>query len=101
MDDSSQHSESGGGPTTPDSERAQDDPRNISGQNEEHSAAARGAEVELTPEEREDQVKSAAPDGGEIQELPDQPAKEDEKSSSRVSVVDESAAATGPARRRQ
>ena len=50
-----------------------DDPRNISDQNEEHSAEARGAQVELSPEEREDQVKSAAPDGGEIQDLPDQP----------------------------
>jgi phospholipid/cholesterol/gamma-HCH transport system ATP-binding protein len=82
-----------------------DDPRNISDQKEEHSAEARGAEVELSPEEREEQVKSAAPDGGEIQELPDQPAAESEhedgggeaardrgseQSGSRVSVVDES-----------
>ncbi|HSY38642.1 MAG TPA: ATP-binding cassette domain-containing protein [Polyangia bacterium] len=80
-----------------------DDPRNVSDQNEEHSAAARGAEVELSPEEREEQIKSAAPDGGDIQELPDQPAAESEhdedrtgarngsdgESSSRVSVVDE------------
>ena len=53
-----------------DSERAQDDPRNIGDQNEENSAAARGAEVELTPEERQEQIKSAAPDGGEIEETP-------------------------------
>ncbi len=84
-----------------------DDPRNVSDQNEEHSAKARGAEVELTPEEREEQITSAAPDGGDIQELPDQPAAESERdearahserngtngsdgeSSSRVSVVDE------------
>jgi phospholipid/cholesterol/gamma-HCH transport system ATP-binding protein len=37
---------------------------------ESHNAASRGAEVELSPEEREDGIKSAAPDGGEIQELP-------------------------------
>jgi phospholipid/cholesterol/gamma-HCH transport system ATP-binding protein len=83
-----------------------DDPRNISDQKQEHSAEARGAQVELSPEEREEQVKSAAPDGGEIQDLPDQPAAESERedgdgeaardrngseqSGSRVSVVDES-----------
>jgi phospholipid/cholesterol/gamma-HCH transport system ATP-binding protein len=90
-----------------------DDPRELSDQNEEHSAEARGAQVELSPEEREEQIKSAAPDGGEIQELPDQPAAESERdegrdegaraengsagaqngseqSGSRVSVVDES-----------
>jgi phospholipid/cholesterol/gamma-HCH transport system ATP-binding protein len=81
-----------------------DDPRNISGQSEEHNAEARGAEVELSPEEREEQVKSAAPDGGEIQELPEHPAAESERdaeqreagaengsgqSGSRVSVVEE------------
>jgi phospholipid/cholesterol/gamma-HCH transport system ATP-binding protein len=98
---------SGGGPTTSDAERADDDPRNISEQNEEHSAAARGAEVEMSPEEREEGIKSAAPDGGEIQELPDEPAEEGERDAeqakqrsqgdgnadgngSRVSVVDES-----------
>jgi phospholipid/cholesterol/gamma-HCH transport system ATP-binding protein len=90
-----------------------DDPRELSDQNEEHSAEARGAQVELSQEEREEQIKSAAPDGGEIQELPDQPAAESERdegrdegaraengsagaqngseqSGSRVSVVDES-----------
>ena len=83
-----------------------DDPRNVSDQNEEHSAEARGAQVELTPEERQEQVKSAARDGGDIQDLPDRPAAEDERdattqegdgrangsreSGSRVSVVDES-----------
>jgi phospholipid/cholesterol/gamma-HCH transport system ATP-binding protein len=83
--------------------RAEADPRNIGDQSEEHSAAARGAEVELSPEEREDQVKSAAPDGGKIEETPEWPAEESdregaraegesgtEKESSRVSVVDES-----------
>jgi phospholipid/cholesterol/gamma-HCH transport system ATP-binding protein len=84
-----------------DSARAEGDPRNIGGQNEEHSAAARGAEVDLSPEEREDQVKSAAPDGGEIQALPDAPAAQEHDGQqgaqaegngqgSRVSVVDES-----------
>jgi phospholipid/cholesterol/gamma-HCH transport system ATP-binding protein len=90
-----------------DEERAENDPRNISDQNEEHSAQARGAEIELSPEEREDQIKSAAPDGGEIQDTPEWPARESKKdharaegqsdqaegepeSSSRVSVVDES-----------
>jgi phospholipid/cholesterol/gamma-HCH transport system ATP-binding protein len=80
-----------------------EDPRNISDQSEEHNAEARGARVELSPEEREDQVKSAAPDGGEIQDVPDRPAVEDRRdaappdagengsgqSASRVSVVDE------------
>jgi phospholipid/cholesterol/gamma-HCH transport system ATP-binding protein len=93
-------------------DNASDDPRTVSDQSEEHDAEARGAQVELSPEEREEQVKSAAPDGGEIQELPDQPAAESgggeargphgserdaargkhgsEQSGSRVSVVDES-----------
>jgi phospholipid/cholesterol/gamma-HCH transport system ATP-binding protein len=90
-------------------ENASDDPRHISDQSEEHNAEARGAQVELSPEERQEQVKSAAPDDGDIQELPDQPAAEtargeragaddgagaDEngsgQSGSRVSVVDES-----------
>ncbi len=47
-----------------------DDPRNIGDQSEEHHAAARGAEVELSPEEREEQITSAAPHGGEIEETP-------------------------------
>ncbi|HET8980066.1 MAG TPA: ATP-binding cassette domain-containing protein [Solirubrobacteraceae bacterium] len=96
---------SGGGPTTADSERAGDDPRNVSQQDEAHNAEARGAEVELSPEERREQVKSAAPDGGEIQDLPDEPGIEGERDAqraraqdggdgeggrSRVSVVDES-----------
>ncbi len=83
-----------------------DDPRNISDQSEEHNAEARGAQVELTSEERQEQVKSAAPDGGDIKDVPDRPAAEDERdaatheangrangsgqSGSRVSVVDES-----------
>ena len=92
-------------------ENASDDPRHISDQSEEHNAEARGAQVELSPEERQEQVKSAAPDDGDIQELPDQPAAESARargeragaddgagadengsgqSGSRVSVVDES-----------
>ncbi len=86
-------------------DNASEDPRHISDQSEEHSAEARGAQVELSPAEREDQVKSAAPDGGEIQQLPEQPAAEadrddapgdrngSERSGSRVSVVDEITAA--------
>jgi phospholipid/cholesterol/gamma-HCH transport system ATP-binding protein len=71
------------------------DPRDVGGQNEEHSAAARGAEIDLSPEERQSQVKSAGRVGAEsggIQELPPAPARETqgEASSSRVSVVDES-----------
>jgi phospholipid/cholesterol/gamma-HCH transport system ATP-binding protein len=91
-------------------ENASDDPRHVSDQSEEHNAESRGAQVELSPEERQDQVKSAAPDGGEIQDLPDQPAETQREeargeaagkgsagaengsgqSGSRVSVVDES-----------
>ncbi len=87
-------------------ENTSEDPRNVSDQSEEHNAEARGAQVELSPQEREEQVKSAAPDGGEIQDLPEQPAAESdgaaerghvagaengsERSGSRVSVVDES-----------
>jgi phospholipid/cholesterol/gamma-HCH transport system ATP-binding protein len=82
-----------------------DDPRNISDQSEEHNAEARGARVELSPEEREEQVTSAAPDGAEIQDVPEDPAAESERDAarreaggangsgqagSRVSVVDES-----------
>jgi phospholipid/cholesterol/gamma-HCH transport system ATP-binding protein len=86
-----------------DESRSDDDPRHIGDQSEEHSAAARGAEVELSPEEREEQITSAAPDGGEIEETPEWPAEESEREdaqaegessegekSSRVSVVDES-----------
>ncbi len=62
-----------------DASRAENDPRNIGDQSEEHSAAARGAEVELSPEEREEQITSAAPDGGEIQETPEWPAEESDR----------------------
>ena len=58
-------------------DNASGDPRNISDQSEEHNAQARGAQVELSPEERRENVTSAAPDGGSVRE------------SSRVSVVDE------------
>jgi phospholipid/cholesterol/gamma-HCH transport system ATP-binding protein len=83
---------------------AENDPRNVGHQDEEHSAKARGAEVDLSPEEREEGIKSAAPDGGEIQEVPTgaaaaEMAKEEQgdgeheqnapTSGSRVSVVDE------------
>ena len=55
----------------------ENDPRHVGKQDEEHSAKARGAEVDLSPEEREEQIKSAAPDGGEIQEVPTGAAAED------------------------
>jgi len=87
-------------------DNASEDPRNISDQSEEHNAEARGAQVELTPEERQEQVSSAAPDGGDIQDVPDQPGAESQRdqatraggagpngsgqSGSRVSVIDES-----------
>jgi phospholipid/cholesterol/gamma-HCH transport system ATP-binding protein len=58
-------------------ENAGDDPRNISDQSEEHNVEARGAQVDLSPEERQEQVTSAAPAGA------------DAHSPSRVSVVDE------------
>jgi phospholipid/cholesterol/gamma-HCH transport system ATP-binding protein len=66
-----------------DAERADSDPRHIGDQSEEHSAAARGAEVELSPEEREEQITSAAPDGGEIQETPEWPAEESDREQAR------------------
>jgi phospholipid/cholesterol/gamma-HCH transport system ATP-binding protein len=86
---------------------AQDDPRNIGDQSDEHSAEARDAQVDLSPEEREEKITSAAPHGGEIEDTPEWPGEEDEgpseaesqgqgkeeteeaESSSRVSVVDE------------
>src|SRR6201998_2850403 len=60
------------------------DPRNITDQSEERNARARGAEVDLSPEEREEQIKTAAPEGGEIQELPDQPGRESERDAARA-----------------
>jgi phospholipid/cholesterol/gamma-HCH transport system ATP-binding protein len=60
-------------------DNASGDPRNISDQSEEHNAEARGAQVELSPEERRENVTSAAPDGGEIQDVPDQPGAEGER----------------------
>jgi phospholipid/cholesterol/gamma-HCH transport system ATP-binding protein len=103
-----QSSGGAGGPVITDNDRSDGDPRTISDQSEERNAQARGAEMELSPEEREEQVTSAAPEGGEIQELPDEPGRAsehgaeraqaheagaaDEKGAggSRVSVVDES-----------
>src|SRR5579875_4097676 len=73
----------GGGPTTSDDERADDDPRHISDQSPDHNAEARGAQVELSDEEKEEGIKSAAPDGGDIQELPDEPAAESERDEER------------------
>ena len=66
----------GGRDGSGDAARADSDPRNVGGQNEEHNAAARGAEIDLSPDEREQGVKSAAPDGGEIQDTPAWPAEE-------------------------
>ncbi|MFZ0040249.1 MAG: ATP-binding cassette domain-containing protein [Solirubrobacteraceae bacterium] len=78
---------SGGGGD--DEEGASSDPRDIGGQNEEHNAEARGAEVDLSPEEREDQIKSAAPDDGEIQETPEWPAEESERDEARAEQEDQ------------
>ncbi|HEX8978030.1 MAG TPA: ATP-binding cassette domain-containing protein [Solirubrobacteraceae bacterium] len=90
-----QHDQSAGG--------SSDDPRNVGDQSQEHSAEARGAEVELSPEEREEQITSAAPHGGEIEDTPTwEEANESggeseaatqeqgQRQESRVSVVDES-----------
>ncbi len=60
-------------------DNASDDPRHISDQSAEHDAEARGAQVELSPEERREQVSSAAPGGGDIQEVPDGSAAEGER----------------------
>ncbi|MGO9884693.1 MAG: ABC transporter ATP-binding protein [Solirubrobacteraceae bacterium] len=71
---------------------ADDDPRNIGDQSEENNAATRGAEVELSPEEREDRVKSAAPHGGDIEDAPrweQIDSHQEQRAESRVSVVDE------------
>jgi phospholipid/cholesterol/gamma-HCH transport system ATP-binding protein len=82
-------------------DNASDDPRHISDQSVEHNASARDAQVELSPEERRENVSSAAPDGGDIQDVPDERGAEGERDearhearsesdgSSRVSVVDE------------
>jgi phospholipid/cholesterol/gamma-HCH transport system ATP-binding protein len=68
-----------------------DDPRNPSHQSEEHNAAARGAEVKLSEEEREEGIKSAAPDGGDIQETPEWPAEESERDEARAEKKDQDA----------
>jgi phospholipid/cholesterol/gamma-HCH transport system ATP-binding protein len=82
-------------------DNASDDPRHISDQSVKHNASARDAQVELSPEERRENVSSAAPDGGDIQDVPDERGAEGERDearhearsesdgSSRVSVVDE------------
>src|SRR6202161_1708679 len=75
-----------GGGAQPD---ATADPRDIAGQNQEHNAEARGAEIDLSPEEREEQIKSAAPDGGEIQDAPEWPAQEPERDEARAQQEDE------------
>ncbi|MGI8507034.1 MAG: ATP-binding cassette domain-containing protein [Solirubrobacteraceae bacterium] len=90
-----------------DQARADNDPREIGNQSEEHNAAARGAEIDLSPQEREEGIKSAAPEGGEIRDTPageeaeqaqrsgseagqhEESEAESERGGSRVSVVDE------------
>jgi phospholipid/cholesterol/gamma-HCH transport system ATP-binding protein len=76
-------------PEIGDQPSATGDPREIGDQSEDNS----GAEVELSPEEREEQVTSAAPHGGEIEEAPRWEQTEEyqgqEREESRVSVVDE------------
>jgi phospholipid/cholesterol/gamma-HCH transport system ATP-binding protein len=84
-----------GVPVTTDSDRSDSDPRNISDQSEEHNAQARGAEVELSPQERHEQVKSAAPEGGEIQDLPDEPARESERDAQRAQPQEENGSSGG------
>jgi phospholipid/cholesterol/gamma-HCH transport system ATP-binding protein len=69
---------------------ASDDPRNIGDQSEEHSAEARGAEVELSPEEREEQIKSAAPHGGEIEETPTWEQAQDSEGESESATQEQS-----------
>jgi phospholipid/cholesterol/gamma-HCH transport system ATP-binding protein len=69
---------------------ASDDPRNIGDQSEEHSAQARGAEVELSPEEREEQIKSAAPHGGEIEETPTWEQAQDSEGESESATQEQS-----------
>jgi phospholipid/cholesterol/gamma-HCH transport system ATP-binding protein len=64
------------------------DPRDIAGQNQEHNAEARGAEIDLSPEEREEQIKSAAPDGAEIQDTPEWPAQETKRDEARAQQED-------------
>src|SRR5581483_1079291 len=95
-----QEQSGGGREDSDDASRADDDPRNIGDQSEEHNAESRGAQVELSPEEREEQITSAAPHDGDIEDTPEWPGEEsqhdeaeaegeDDQSSSRVSVVDE------------
>jgi phospholipid/cholesterol/gamma-HCH transport system ATP-binding protein len=69
---------------------ASDDPRNIGDQSEEHSASARGAEVELSPEEREEQIKSAAPHGGEIEDTPTWEEAQDSEGESESATQEQS-----------
>jgi phospholipid/cholesterol/gamma-HCH transport system ATP-binding protein len=66
-----------------------DDPRNINDQSEEHSAAARGAEVDLTPEEREEKITSAAPHGGDIEETPTWEEAQEEEGQSESAAQEE------------
>jgi phospholipid/cholesterol/gamma-HCH transport system ATP-binding protein len=80
-EEQSEHKPEGG-------EGTDDDPRNISDQSEEHNAEARGAEVELSPEEREEQIKSAAPNDGDIQETPTWEEAQQEESQSESEAQD-------------
>jgi phospholipid/cholesterol/gamma-HCH transport system ATP-binding protein len=72
-----------------DSQNANSDPRNISDQSEDHNAEARGAEVELSPEEREEQITSAAPHEGDIQETPSWEEAQEEDSHGEASAQDD------------
>ncbi len=105
--------ESGGSEGSRSSHDASEDPRNIGDQSDEHNAEARGATVDLSPQEREEKITSAAPHGGEIEDTPsweeaqheegesesaaqDGEADEEQRGGSRVSVVDESPPRPGP-----
>jgi phospholipid/cholesterol/gamma-HCH transport system ATP-binding protein len=98
---------SGGSEGSAGSGDSSEDPRSIGDQSDEHSAEARGATVDLSPQEREEKITSAAPHGGEIEDTPswegaqheesqsesaaqDGEADQAQRGGSRVSVVDES-----------
>src|SRR5436190_9114518 len=60
------------------SDGAASDPRDIGDQSAGHSTEARDAQVDLTPEEREEQITSAAPQGGETENVPEWAGEEDQ-----------------------
>jgi phospholipid/cholesterol/gamma-HCH transport system ATP-binding protein len=78
-DSGSQEQSGGGREDSDDSSRAENDPRNIGDQSEEHNAEARDAQVQLSPEEREEQITSAAPHDGDIEDTPEWPGEEGER----------------------